>query len=203
MPWARQILSQFQMVLKNPSRAEFSGPYNKLLCTLFPVDTDYTVAPRYVPGPHKSAPLGRFWYEVLFGDNKPVFVLELKRPGDLRYSFKRHEADQQIRQRMKELRRWSSSLIVWHSTNCLNPKDEFPLPVIHAVSAFGTRLCFYRMSHNQPIEPPPGPILAHTKHRGRKSTAPQERWDCDILEEEGAERFKSVVEEIKQACASL
>ena len=31
---------------------------------------------------------------------------------------------------------------------------------------------------------------------------PQERWDCDILEEEGEKRFKSLAEEIKQACAA-
>jgi len=83
MPWAREILRQFQMVPKNPSRGEFRGPYNKLLCTLFPVDTDYAVSFRYVPGPHASAGLRRFWYEVQFGDNKPVFILELRRPGDL------------------------------------------------------------------------------------------------------------------------
>jgi hypothetical protein len=33
--------------------------------------------------------------------------------------------------------------------------------------------------------------------------APPERWDCDILEEEGEKRFKSVIDEIKQACAAL
>ena len=33
--------------------------------------------------------------------------------------------------------------------------------------------------------------------------APQEQWDCDLLEEEGEKRFKSIVEEIKQACAAL
>jgi hypothetical protein len=33
--------------------------------------------------------------------------------------------------------------------------------------------------------------------------APQESWDCDILKEEGEKRFKSMVEEIKQACAAL
>ena len=32
---------------------------------------------------------------------------------------------------------------------------------------------------------------------------PQERWYCDILEEEGENRFKSMVEEIKQASAAL
>lgn len=33
--------------------------------------------------------------------------------------------------------------------------------------------------------------------------APQERWDCDILKEDGEKKFKSMVEEIKQACAAL
>jgi len=32
---------------------------------------------------------------------------------------------------------------------------------------------------------------------------PEKRWDCDILQEEGGKRFKSMVEEIKQACAAL
>ena len=33
--------------------------------------------------------------------------------------------------------------------------------------------------------------------------APQERWECDILEEEGDKGFKGMAEEIKQACATL
>jgi hypothetical protein len=34
-------------------------------------------------------------------------------------------------------------------------------------------------------------------------TTLQKHWDCDIIEEEGMMRFKSAVEEIKQACAAL
>lgn len=34
-------------------------------------------------------------------------------------------------------------------------------------------------------------------------TALLQRWDCDVLEAEGAARLKAVVHEIKQACAQL
>ncbi|KAH9170956.1 hypothetical protein EDB89DRAFT_1853036 [Lactarius sanguifluus] len=187
MPWAKTILSQFQMVSRNPSRAEFHGPYNKLLYSLFPADTDFTVFPRFVPE-RDSAPLRRFLYEVHF-DERPVFLLELKRPGDLRYSFKRREADQQIRESMEALR-GNTVLTAFDS------KDECPLPV-HAVSAFGTGLCFYKMHHNQPIERIDSPIPASPKRA--TGTVPQECWALDILEKEGEEKFKSVVEEVKEA----
>lgn len=36
-----------------------------------------------------------------------------------------------------------------------------------------------------------------------QDTAPRERWNCDILGGEGEQRFKSVVEEIHQACVRL
>jgi hypothetical protein len=57
------------------------------------------------------------------------------------------------------------------------------------------------MHRDQPIQPSfiRRPGYSHYL----KGTAPEERWDCDILEEEGERRFKSMVEEIKQACAAL
>jgi len=33
--------------------------------------------------------------------------------------------------------------------------------------------------------------------------APRERWNYDILKEDGVQRFQAVVEEIKQGCAAL
>jgi hypothetical protein len=57
------------------------------------------------------------------------------------------------------------------------------------------------MHHDQPIQPP---FLRKPGYRHYlKGTAPQERWDSDILKKEGEKRFKSMVEEIKQACAAL
>ncbi|KAH9032635.1 hypothetical protein EDB84DRAFT_132925 [Lactarius hengduanensis] len=176
--WAKYILPQFKMVPKNASRDEFHFAYTKLLSTLFPWNTDYCIFPR-VPGSHQSASFHQFWYEVQF-NQKPVFLLDLRRPGDLRYSLKRHEADYQIRKRMEALR------------------DECPLPVLHAVSAFGTRLRFYKMHHNQSIEPL---IPAHPERV--TETASRNCWDSDILEKEGEKRIKSVVKEINRAHATL
>ncbi|KAH8993449.1 hypothetical protein EDB92DRAFT_406064 [Lactarius akahatsu] len=107
------------------------------------------------------------------------FFWNSRQPGDLRYSLKRREADQEIQESMEVLR------------------GESPLPVLHTVSAFGTGLCFYKMHHDQPIERLDSPIPSHPK--GATGTVPQECWATDILEKEGEERFKSVVEEIKEA----
>ncbi|EPQ56007.1 hypothetical protein GLOTRDRAFT_41322, partial [Gloeophyllum trabeum ATCC 11539] len=76
--------------------------------------------------------------------------------------------------------------------------DACPIPTLHAISAMGTKLCFYR-HQNGVIEPPfiPGhpEVLL--------DTAPRERWDCDVLEEAGIERLRAVVEDIKQSCAGV
>jgi hypothetical protein len=56
------------------------------------------------------------------------------------------------------------------------------------------------MHRDQPIQPS---FIHDPNVHYLQGTAPQERWDCDILEEEGEKRFKSMVEEIKQACSAL
>ena len=86
-------------------------------------------------------------------------------------------------------------------TTYFNSMDYTPHFVLHSVGAFGTRLCFYKMCRDQPIEPRPIPVRPGL--RSDTNTTPQERWDCDILEDEGEMRFKSMMEEIKQACAAL
>jgi hypothetical protein len=82
-------------------------------------------------------------------------------------------------------------------TSFFNTTDYSPLPVLHAVSAFGTRICFYKMCRDQPIEPRFIPFRPELRFGVDTDTTPQERWDCDILEDEGEMKFKSVVEEIK------
>src|SRR6266852_5794330 len=75
-------------------------------------------------------------------------------------------------------------------TTSFNSTEHNPLPVLHAVSTFGTRLCFYKVCRDQPIEPRPIPVRPEL--RFDTDTTPQERWDCDILEDKGEMRFKSV-----------
>lgn len=74
-----------------------------------------------------------------------------------------------------------------------------PLSKRHAVSAIGTRLCFYSAEAGHTITPPR--IVGD--HRFITDTAPLRRWDCDVLEAEGAARLKVVVHEIHQAYAQL
>jgi hypothetical protein len=111
MPWTSKILRNFRMIPHNPSAADFHGPYNKLLCTLFPVDNDFTVFPRYELDPEEvesSAATERFFFDVRY-DNKTVFILEHKAPQELKYGSVRDSADRILRDRVETVRRKSSS----------------------------------------------------------------------------------------------
>ena len=101
MPWPPRVLAGFAKLPNAPSEADFHGPYNKLLHTIFPSDSDFTVVPQYLPGPRDSSDLV-FALEVLF-TGRPVLILELWSPGHLRYPSTREAADLQIRYRIRDL----------------------------------------------------------------------------------------------------
>ena len=76
---------------------------------------------------------------------------------------------------------------------------DCPLPTLYAVSAMGTKICFYSKPRDGLLTPrriPPDPDLI-------LDVAPIERWAYDILEEDGIQKFQAVVEEVKQGCATL
>ena len=85
-----------EKVPQNPSEADFHGPYNKLLNTLFPPDTSFTVVPQSWPKSRESADF-IVTFEVMLED-KIVFILQLKPPGDLAFLSRRAAADRQIRE---------------------------------------------------------------------------------------------------------
>jgi len=179
MPWPRQVVRQFEKVPPNPSEADFHGPYNKLLNTVFPPESEFTVVPQYMPSSRESADF-LVVFEVILED-KPVLILELRSPSDLRYASKRRAADRKVRDRIHDL------------------YADCPLPVLHAVSAMGTRLCFFHKRGAEAIQPPfieEHPVL-------QTDSAPSERWHWDIIEDEGMRKFQDVVEEIKRGCAAL
>jgi hypothetical protein len=102
--WPDNVLRQFQIVsVDNPKISDFVPPYHKLLYTLFPADTPFTVVPK-----HRKAgsPPARKWImtlEVIYID-KPVFMLELRKPADLESTSARQLAETQIMQYMADLR---------------------------------------------------------------------------------------------------
>lgn len=102
MPWPDKVIRQFQTIPPNPIENAFHGPYNKLLNTLFLPDSDFTVVPQYL----KPASLKQADYIVtfeIFLENKPVFILVLKKPADLDFISWRQAADVQIRERLGDL----------------------------------------------------------------------------------------------------
>ena len=103
--WAADILRQFDIAhAAGPDELEnvWHAPYNKLLYTLFPTGTAFTVIPHFQEiGSTKSIDF-IVTFEVYL-ENRPVFVVELKRKKDLPLTYKRVEADIQLRGRLDNL----------------------------------------------------------------------------------------------------
>ena len=98
--WPDKVLRQFATVPANPSEGDYHAPYNKLLHTLFPTDTDFVVSPQFIPDSRGSADV-IVMFEVLY-QNLPVLILELNPPGHLSLVSKRRAADLQIRSRFTD-----------------------------------------------------------------------------------------------------
>ena len=78
------------------------APYNKLLNTLFPVDTDFTVIPNFQEINSTKDADYLVTFEI-FLENLPVFVLGLKREKDFSVRSRRSAADDQLRGRLGDL----------------------------------------------------------------------------------------------------
>ncbi|KAI9566198.1 hypothetical protein HD554DRAFT_2194495 [Boletus coccyginus] len=186
MPWPAEVVRQFQTSSPNADEGDFLGPYNKVLNILFPPDTDFTIVPQYLKPDFVGLSGYIFSFEIFF-KNWPVFILQLKRPGTLKYQSSRAIADEVIRARVAD------------------SADDRPVPILHAVSAFGTRLSFY---HLDTANAAAGIIILPMRTipprpPGLNDTAPMERWDCDVLEEEGEMKLRAVVDSIKAACEDI
>lgn len=105
MSWPAIILRKFAKVPAAASVADFPGPYNILLYSLFPPNTNFMVAPRWPP---LNSPNSPFMYEVVYNLDlgKPVLVLQLNAPGDLQSRSMCEASDCQIRTRMMNLSGW-------------------------------------------------------------------------------------------------
>ncbi|KAH9164908.1 hypothetical protein EDB89DRAFT_2116187 [Lactarius sanguifluus] len=177
----------------NCKESDFHGPYNKLLNYNLPPDTDFIVVPLVVPQYLKAAS----GYGYLYGyvadfivsfeirlENKPVLIVQLKGPTAIQHISTRAEADDQIRGRIIDL------------------AEHCPLDTLHAVSAFGTRLCFYSLDvENRGARIDPRRIDGDPDMVN--DYAPAVRWSRDVLEASGEDKLLAVIDEIKAGCAQL
>jgi len=66
----------------------------------------------------------------------------------------------------------------------------------------GTRLCFYSVDTTDvDAEIVPRAIPRHPTKVN--DTAPEARWNCNVLDEAGEARLRAIVDEIQQACANI
>ncbi|KIJ48512.1 hypothetical protein M422DRAFT_205623 [Sphaerobolus stellatus SS14] len=186
-PWQPYIHQSFESArLTDPSgtnESAFYGPYTRLLYTLFSLDSDFEVIPQYKEMLLDSRDSVDFVTVFVVELNRhPVFFIEITPPAALRFESKREDADKQMRLRFRDLR------------------SNLAILILYGVSAFGTRLCFYRYERAS-IKLQPPMIRSHGELL--TDVAPLDRWDCDVLEVEGATRFRDVIEHVKQMCAQL
>ncbi|KAH9858202.1 hypothetical protein C2E23DRAFT_892031 [Lenzites betulinus] len=182
--WPEKILRQFAAMPQNPTDSDFHGPYNKLLYTLFPADTDFVVVPPYT---HAGDPRTSSDFIVMFElqlANKPILIFQAKPQSHREYPSKRQAADLQIRERMNDL------------------AAQYPLSTLHAVSALGTGMCFYTLDTGD-VEAEISPVAIPAHPTRMNDIAPASRWDCDLLQPEGERRLREIVEEIKAACVAI
>lgn len=108
-----------------------------------------------------------------------MFVVKIKPLDDLCHNSKRQEADLQLRRCILDL------------------STDLKLLVLHGLSVFGTKLAFYTYDKNtrriQPRAVTPDPDIL-------VDTAPKEWWSYDIVEEDGANKFREVAKEVKEMC---
>ncbi|KAK0493590.1 hypothetical protein EDD18DRAFT_1178909 [Armillaria luteobubalina] len=119
-------------------------------------------------------------FEVLLED-KPVLLPQIEEPRKAVLHSAHEAADDQIRKRMRDL-----------APSC-------PFDILHGVSAFGTRLSFYRYDVETRIIP--SRVIPDPEREA--DIAPLSRWDCDILEDEGSHRFQDAIAAIKAKCEQL
>ncbi|OBZ70683.1 hypothetical protein A0H81_09187 [Grifola frondosa] len=171
MPWPPTIPRTFKATPPGSSELEFHGPYNKLLYSLFPTNSDFSIVPRYLES--ATLPSGDlvFSFTVFFpvaNVDRPVLSLELTGARGVESALRRREADEHVRRRMHELR------------------DQCPLPKLRAISAMGTKLSFYHVDaidDDAKIIPLPAPARVD-------DSVPAQQWDCDVLDGVGEARLR-------------
>ena len=174
MTWSVNVTKAFHTV-RPEKESTYYGPYVMLLYELFPPCDGYMVCPQHqVEAKNDSVDLVMAY--IVENNSHVVFFIEVKSPGDIRNPSTRAKADNQMRQRYREL---------YFDINY----------VLHSASALGTKLCFYK------VGPPDAYIEPKEIERDLRHVndiAPRSRWNLDILEPEGEAALRAIALEITQ-----
>lgn len=175
------FLSAHQPRFANDESA-FYGPYTRFLYCLFGLEGSFEITPQYhIPDTPRGAidAVALFTVEL---NKHPMLFIQVKSPSSFQFDSKRKLADDQMRERFRDLR------------------PSVDTPRLPAISAFGTRLAFYEYTTATNAVTPPA-IAADPIYLN--DLAPAERWDCDLLQPEGTARMLQVVDDVKAMCQAL
>ena len=186
--WPEYIHESFNSaIISDPSgrdEAVFYGPFTRLLYSLFSVDGPYEIVPQFTSVALQARESIDIVAVVVVEVNRhPVFFIQIKPPASFPYDSKREEADEQMRCRFRDLR------------------QVLAIPILHGISAFGTRLSFYEYHSATNVLQPEQVLRFHPSILA--DVAPITRWDCDVLHHEGANRLRNVVNQVKEMSAQV
>ncbi|KAF5325166.1 hypothetical protein D9619_010075 [Psilocybe cf. subviscida] len=185
-PWPPGIIKAFfnanQPDPTTSERSAFNGPYNALLFHLFSLSSSYMVAPpHHVPEAVQDASEDSTPF-VIELDHRPVFLLDVNPASYINIHSNRKQADARMRHYFAKFR------------------EQAVTPYLYGASAFGSRLRFYKytLAANmlEPAAIQPDPVVLN-------DLAPTTEWDCDLLDVDGAARFREVVDSVLQMCRAL
>ncbi|KAI6039464.1 hypothetical protein EDC04DRAFT_1726536 [Pisolithus marmoratus] len=182
MPWSELITLYLELINKftDDENGYHLGPFNALLSILFPSCDGYQVIPSFkqIPGTTYFT----FVY-VITGREVPVLFMDARTYIEYNTPSIRKQADDQMRHRLLDF-----------------IEGTVPIPKLYGISAFGTRICVYEYTTEDRTLTPaciiPHPLIV-------TDTAPKERWNLDILGQEGEARLKEVVAHIKEMVSEL
>ncbi|KAF8079196.1 hypothetical protein FPV67DRAFT_1467838 [Lyophyllum atratum] len=179
--WPQFILNSFARIHAEADESAYYGVWNSVLNFCFKIEEGYEITPHNVVGP--ISPWGQHPFDSLVSytvtkNDATIFFVEIKARKYLPGLYARQEADVQMRKRFTQL------------------YDSSP-SIMHGVSAFGTRMCFYRLDRDTGRIA--GPRAAAPSADFVVDTAPLELWDdSDICEPDGYERFMKSVDKAKR-----
>ena len=181
-PWPQWLTTSFlaanQPQLSN-DESEFYGPYVRLLYYLFGLEGPYDIIPQFDFPEGFRGPIDVDAIVTVEYNKHLVLLVQVKAPASFKLDTKRKVAYEQMRDRLVDL-----------IPNMITSR-------LLGISAFGTRLAFYKYdAADNSLTPPlifPHPVYLN-------ELAPAERWSYDVLEPEGIAQIRKVVEDVKSMC---
>ena len=183
MTWADTIREQFDLVDRfTTDETEYYGPYNTLLTDIFPHAEYFQIIPQY-KGPVTPGSIDFTTIYIVRKRKCPVFFIEIKPFPHLDDISTREKADQQMRDRFVNI--IGRNLVI---------------PKLYGISAMGTRFSVYVYNKETNVLLPPS-IARDAMYV--TDVAPADRWNHELLEDDGEQKMREFVSEVKVMCEKI